>query len=66
MDSICIHIFICVPGTIKRKVEQLVIEEFFCRRLLLDDSRGVAEALNETVCVENKCTGLIVSACGSS
>lgn len=55
-----------MPGTIKRKVEQLVIEEFFCRRLLLDDSRGVAEALNETVCVENKCTGLIVSACGSS
>lgn len=31
------------------------------RRLLLDDSRGVAEALNETVCVLNKCTGLTVS-----
>ncbi|CAB4275520.1 unnamed protein product [Prunus armeniaca] len=28
------------------------------RRLLLDDSRGVAEALNETVCVLNNCTGL--------
>ncbi|WJX41060.1 alpha-mannosidase [Trifolium repens] len=30
------------------------------RRLLVDDSRGVAEALNETVCVSNKCTGLTV------
>ncbi|KAK7316862.1 hypothetical protein RJT34_00622 [Clitoria ternatea] len=30
------------------------------RRLLEDDSRGVAEALNETVCIHNKCTGLTV------
>ncbi|KAK2427360.1 Glycosyl hydrolase family 38 protein [Trifolium repens] len=30
------------------------------RRLLVDDSRGVAEALNETVCVSNKCTGLTI------
>lgn len=30
------------------------------RRLLVDDSRGVAEALNETVCVSDKCTGLTV------
>ncbi|XP_030953448.1 probable alpha-mannosidase At5g13980 [Quercus lobata] len=30
------------------------------RRLLLDDSKGVAEALNETVCVLNKCTGLTI------
>ncbi|KAM1014842.1 hypothetical protein ACFX14_044776 [Malus domestica] len=27
-------------------------------RLLLDDSRGVAEALNETVCIDNVCSGL--------
>jgi hypothetical protein len=33
------------------------------RRLLLDDSKGVAEALNETVCVLDKCTGLTVSTC---
>ena len=33
------------------------------RRLLLDDSRGVEEALNETVCINNECRGLIVSAC---
>jgi hypothetical protein len=32
-----------------------------CRRLLLDDSRGVAEALNETVCVLDQCKGLTVS-----
>ncbi|XP_014501898.1 probable alpha-mannosidase At5g13980 isoform X1 [Vigna radiata var. radiata] len=30
------------------------------RRLLEDDSRGVAEALNETVCIHNTCTGLTV------
>ncbi|KAE9604237.1 putative alpha-mannosidase [Lupinus albus] len=30
------------------------------RRLLVDDGRGVAEALNETVCVHDKCTGLTV------
>lgn len=32
------------------------------RRLVLDDSRGVAEALNETVCVVDDCKGLIVRA----
>ncbi|KAB1199804.1 Lysosomal alpha-mannosidase [Morella rubra] len=36
------------------------IELMLHRRLLLDDSRGVAEALNETVCVLNKCTGLTI------
>lgn len=30
------------------------------RRLVHDDSRGVAEVLNETVCAFDKCTGLIV------
>lgn len=30
------------------------------RRLLLDDSRGVAETLNETVCVLDDCRGLVV------
>lgn len=34
---------------------------YFIRRLLHDDSRGVAEALNETVCVSTKCAGLTVS-----
>lgn len=36
------------------------IELMLHRRLLLDDSRGVAEALNETVCVPNDCKGLII------
>ncbi|XP_050270647.1 probable alpha-mannosidase At5g13980 [Quercus robur] len=36
------------------------IELMLHRRLLLDDSKGVAEALNETVCVLNKCTGLTI------
>lgn len=36
------------------------IELMLHRRLLLDDSKGVAEALNETVCVINKCTGLTI------
>ncbi|KAJ0106708.1 hypothetical protein Patl1_19715 [Pistacia atlantica] len=30
------------------------------RRLIYDDKRGVGEVLNETVCVENECEGLIV------
>ncbi|KAM1075568.1 hypothetical protein COP2_023797 [Malus domestica] len=34
------------------------IELMLHRRLLLDDSRGVAEALNETVCIDNVCSGL--------
>ncbi|XVF57696.1 hypothetical protein PTKIN_Ptkin07bG0002700 [Pterospermum kingtungense] len=36
------------------------IELMLHRRLLLDDSRGVAEALNETVCVLDDCRGLAV------
>ncbi|XP_022741323.1 probable alpha-mannosidase At5g13980 [Durio zibethinus] len=36
------------------------IELMLHRRLLLDDSRGVAEALNETVCVRDDCRGLAV------
>lgn len=34
---------------------------FSCRRLLHDDSRGVGEVLNETVCALSKCEGLTVS-----
>ncbi|WOG99352.1 hypothetical protein DCAR_0518700 [Daucus carota subsp. sativus] len=30
------------------------------RRLLHDDGRGVAEALNETVCISGKCAGLTI------
>ncbi|GMJ09449.1 hypothetical protein like AT5G13980 [Hibiscus trionum] len=36
------------------------IELMLHRRLLLDDSRGVEEALNETVCVLDDCRGLAV------
>lgn len=36
------------------------IELMLHRRLLFDDSRGVAESLNETVCVEDKCQGLTI------
>ncbi|KAI5404766.1 probable alpha-mannosidase At5g13980 [Lathyrus oleraceus] len=36
------------------------VELMVHRRLLNDDSRGVAENLNETVCVSNKCAGLTV------
>ncbi|KDP41855.1 hypothetical protein JCGZ_26873 [Jatropha curcas] len=36
------------------------IELMLHRRLLLDDSRGVAEALNETVCVQDRCEGLMI------
>ncbi|XP_051115211.1 probable alpha-mannosidase At5g13980 [Andrographis paniculata] len=36
------------------------VEIMLHRRLLHDDGRGVAEALNETVCVQNKCSGLTV------
>lgn len=32
-----------------------------CRRLLVDDGRGVGEALNETVCTSDGCAGLVVS-----
>ncbi|XP_073018225.1 probable alpha-mannosidase At5g13980 isoform X1 [Primulina eburnea] len=36
------------------------LEIMLHRRLLYDDSRGVAEALNETVCVKEKCLGLTI------
>ncbi|KAF5957251.1 hypothetical protein HYC85_004476 [Camellia sinensis] len=36
------------------------LELMLHRRLVHDDSRGVAEALNETVCIHDKCTGLTV------
>ncbi|GMP34293.1 hypothetical protein CsSME_00007221 [Camellia sinensis var. sinensis] len=36
------------------------LELMLHRRLLNDDSKGVAEALNETVCIHDKCTGLTV------
>ncbi|CAN8256400.1 unnamed protein product [Cochlearia groenlandica] len=36
------------------------VELMLHRRLLLDDSRGVAESLNETVCVQDKCAGLTI------
>ncbi|XWS37045.1 hypothetical protein CRYUN_Cryun19dG0009600 [Craigia yunnanensis] len=36
------------------------LEIMLHRRLLHDDGRGVAEALNETVCVQNKCSGLTI------
>lgn len=36
------------------------IELMLHRRLLKDDGRGVAEALNETVCAQDKCVGLTV------
>ncbi|KAL2533932.1 Glycosyl hydrolase family 38 protein [Abeliophyllum distichum] len=36
------------------------VELMLHRRLIYDDGRGVDEALNETVCVLDKCTGLTV------
>ncbi|KAL9257033.1 putative alpha-mannosidase [Drosera capensis] len=36
------------------------VELMIHRRLLKDDGRGVAEALNETVCSQGKCTGLTI------
>ncbi|KAL2505523.1 Glycosyl hydrolase family 38 protein [Abeliophyllum distichum] len=36
------------------------IELMLHRRLLRDDSKGVDEALNETVCINNKCKGLTI------
>ncbi|KAL9458064.1 hypothetical protein AB3S75_007006 [Citrus x aurantiifolia] len=36
------------------------VELMLHRRLLLDDSRGVAEALNETDCVLDECKGLTI------
>ncbi|KAF0896347.1 hypothetical protein E2562_021882 [Oryza meyeriana var. granulata] len=36
------------------------IELMLHRRLLHDDGRGVAEALNETTCFDNHCEGLVI------
>lgn len=36
------------------------VELMLHRRLLKDDGKGVAEALNETVCVKEDCAGLII------
>uniref|UniRef100_A0A0D3HMG1 Alpha-mannosidase n=1 Tax=Oryza barthii TaxID=65489 RepID=A0A0D3HMG1_9ORYZ len=36
------------------------IELMLHRRLLHDDGRGVAEALNETTCFDNQCEGLVI------
>ncbi|CAD6253773.1 unnamed protein product [Miscanthus lutarioriparius] len=36
------------------------IELMLHRRLLHDDGKGVAEALNETVCLDKQCEGLII------
>ncbi|KAJ4960967.1 hypothetical protein NE237_020877 [Protea cynaroides] len=36
------------------------VELMLHRSLLYDDSRGVAEALNEQVCILDECTGLII------
>jgi len=40
-----------IDGQLKLMIHRILVE---------DDSRGVAEALNETVCIHNKCTGLTV------
>ncbi|KAI9114327.1 hypothetical protein K1719_014555 [Acacia pycnantha] len=36
------------------------VELMVHRRLVVDDARGVGEPLNETVCIDNKCSGLTV------
>lgn len=41
-------------------IEDGELEIMLHRRLLHDDSRGVGEPLNETVCVQSKCQGLTV------
>lgn len=41
-------------------IEDGEIELMLHRRMIFDDSRGVGEALDETVCVNNTCEGLTV------
>ncbi|KAK8970565.1 hypothetical protein KSP40_PGU019649 [Platanthera guangdongensis] len=47
----------CMGGS---SIQDGQVELMLHRRLLHDDNKGVVEALNETVCVENKCAGLTV------
>ncbi|XP_020581253.1 LOW QUALITY PROTEIN: alpha-mannosidase At3g26720-like [Phalaenopsis equestris] len=47
----------CVGGS---SIQDGQVELMLHRRLLHDDGKGVAEALNERVCVKNECTGLTV------
>lgn len=58
--SIVVH-FLCIIRIIYIVKISKVVLPFFYRRLLHDDSRGVGEVLNETVCVLEKCEGLTVS-----
>ena len=39
---------------------KLIILSFHTRRTIYDDSRGVGEALDESVCVNESCEGLTV------
>ncbi|XAR73763.1 Alpha-mannosidase [Bertholletia excelsa] len=41
-------------------IEDGEVELMLHRRMIFDDSRGVGEALDETVCVESRCEGLTV------
>lgn len=56
--SILVHFFFLI-----RIFALMILKELplAFRRLLHDDSRGVGEVLNETVCVLDKCEGLTVS-----
>ncbi|KAI0491394.1 hypothetical protein KFK09_025654 [Dendrobium nobile] len=47
----------CMGGS---SIQDGQVELMLHRRLLHDDGKGVAEALNEVVCVKNECAGLSV------